>query len=150
MELILWRHAEAHDGAPDLERELTGKGQKQAEKMATFLRARLPENIRILVSPSKRTQQTAHALTKHFSTEPAIGPGASAQDILDAAGWPDAENDVLIVGHQPALGQIAALLLANSKSGFSVKKGAVWWLSRHTSEGDYQTNLRLAIAPESL
>ncbi len=150
MELILWRHAEAHDGAPDLERELTGKGQKQAERMATFLRARLPEDIRILVSPAKRTQQTAHALTKHFFTEPAIGTGASAQDILDAAGWPDAENNVLIVGHQPALGQIAALLLANSKSGFSVKKGAVWWLSRHTSEGDYQTNLRLAIAPESL
>lgn len=150
MELILWRHAEAHDGAPDLERELTGKGQKQAERMATFLRARLPEDVRILVSPAKRTQQTAHALTKHFFTEPAIGTGASAQDILDAAGWPDAENNVLIVGHQPALGQIAALLLANSKSGFSVKKGAVWWLSRHTSEGDYQTNLRLAIAPESL
>ncbi len=150
MELILWRHAEAHEGSPDLERELNAKGQKQAEKMASFLRARLPENIRILVSPAKRTQQTAHALTKHFFTEPAVGPGASAQDILDAAGWPDAESNVLIVGHQPALGQIAALLLANSKGGFSVKKGAVWWLSRHTSEGDYQTNLRLAIAPESL
>ncbi|MDO8312190.1 MAG: histidine phosphatase family protein [Sideroxyarcus sp.] len=150
MELILWRHAEAHEGSPDLERELNAKGQKQAEKMASFLRARLPENIRILVSPAKRTQQTAHALTKHFFTEPAVGPGASAQDILEAAGWPDAESNVLIVGHQPALGQIAALLLANSKGGFSVKKGAVWWLSRHTSEGDYQTNLRLAIAPESL
>jgi len=48
------------------------------------------------------------------------------------------------------LGQIAALLLADSRNGFSVKKGAIWWLSRHTSEGDYQTNLRLAIAPESL
>jgi len=150
MELILWRHAEAHDGTPDMERELTGKGHKQAEKMATFLRARLPEDTRMLVSPAKRTQQTAHALTKHFSTEPDIGPGASAQAILDAIGWPDAEGTVLVVGHQPALGQIAALLLANSRSGFSVKKGAVWWLSRHSSEGDYQTNLRLAIAPESL
>lgn len=150
MDLILWRHAEAHDGSPDLERELTGKGQKQAEKMATFLRARLPEDVRILASPAKRTQQTAHALTKHFFTEPALGTGASAQDILDAVGWPDAEGTVLVVGHQPALGQIAALLLADSRNCFSVKKGAVWWLSRHTSEGDYQTNLRLAIAPESL
>jgi phosphohistidine phosphatase, SixA len=42
MELILWRHAEAEDGSPDLERELTGKGHKQAEKMAAFLRPRLP------------------------------------------------------------------------------------------------------------
>ncbi len=150
MELILWRHAEAHDGVPDMERELSAKGHKQAEKMATFLRARIPEHTRILVSPAVRTQQTARALTKHFSTESAIAPSASAQTILDAIGWPEAADTVLVVGHQPALGQIAALLLAGSKSGFSVKKGAVWWLSRHTSEGDFQTSLRLAIAPDSL
>ena len=150
MELILWRHAEAHDGAPDLERELTGKGRKQAEKMAAFLRGRLPENTRILVSPAVRAQQTARAFSKTFTTEPAVGPDASAQSLLRATGWPDAEGAVLVVGHQPVLGQIAALLLADSRNGFSVKKGAVWWLSRHTSEGDYQSNLRLAIAPENL
>ncbi len=150
MELILWRHAEAHDGTPDMARELTGKGQKQAAKMATFLRARIPEDTRILVSPALRTQQTAQALTQHFHTEDALAPGASAQEILDAVGWPDLDCTVLVVGHQPTLGQIAALLLANSKGSFSVKKGAVWWLSRHTSEGDFQTNLRLAIAPDSL
>jgi len=150
MELILWRHAEAHDGAPDLERELTGKGHKQAEKMAAFLRARLPENTRILVSPAVRAQQTARAFSKTFITEPGVGPDASAQSLLRATGWPDAEGAVLVVGHQPVLGQIAALLLADSRNGFSVKKGAIWWLSRHTSEGDYQTNLRLAVAPENL
>ncbi|NCN88230.1 MAG: phosphohistidine phosphatase SixA [Gallionella sp.] len=150
MELILWRHAEAHEGAPDLERELTGKGNKQAEKMAAFLRARLPETTRILVSPAVRAQQTARAFGKSFTTEPGVGPDASAQSLLRATGWPDAEGAVLVVGHQPVLGQIAALLLADSRNGFSVKKGAIWWLSRHTSEGDYQTNLRLAIAPESL
>ena len=150
MELILWRHAEAHDGAPDLERELTGKGHQQAEKMAAFLRTRLPENTRILVSPAVRAQQTARAFSKTFITEPGVGPDASAQSLLRATGWPDAEGAVLVVGHQPVLGQIAALLLADSRNGFSVKKGAIWWLSRHTSEGDYQTNLRLAIAPESL
>ena len=150
MELILWRHAEAHEGAPDLERELTGKGNKQAEKMAAFLRARLPETTRILVSPAVRAQQTARAFSKTFITEPGVGPDASAQSLLRATGWPDAEGAVLVVGHQPVLGQIAALLLADSRNGFSVKKGAIWWLSRHTSEGDYQTNLRLAIAPENL
>ena len=29
MDLIVWRHAEAEDGVPDLERRLTGKGRKQ-------------------------------------------------------------------------------------------------------------------------
>ena len=150
MELILWRHAEAFDGVPDRERELTNKGHQQAKKMAAFLRARLPEPTRILVSPALRTQQTARAFSKTFTTEPAVGPGASAQSVLEAAGWPDAEGAVLVVGHQPVLGQVAALLLADSGNSFSVKKGAIWWLSRHTEDGDYQTKLRLAIAPENL
>ncbi len=150
MELILWRHAEAKDGTPDLERELTAKGHKHAEKMAAFLRARLPEHTRILVSPAKRAQQTALALTKHYITDAALGTSASPQTVLDAIGWPDAEGTVLVVGHQPTLGQIAARLLAESNAGFSVRKGAVWWLTRKTNEGDFQTNLKLAIAPESL
>lgn len=150
MDLILWRHAEAEDGTPDLERELTGKGRKQADKMATFLRARLPEHTRILVSPAKRTQQTALALTKHYITDEALGTSATPQTVLDAVGWPDEEGTVLIVGHQPTLGQIAAMLLADSNGGFSVKKGAVWWLTGRSNEGDFRTNLKLAIAPESL
>jgi len=150
MELILWRHAEAEDGSPDLERELTGKGHKQAEKMAAFLRPRLPEHTRILVSPARRTQQTAQALTRHYITEAAVGTSATPQGVLDAIGWPDAGGTVLIVGHQPTLGQIAALLLADSRGGFSVKKGAVWWLARKPNEGDYQTSLKLVIGPEHL
>jgi phosphohistidine phosphatase len=150
MELILWRHAEAEDGTPDNERELTSKGHKQAAKMAGFLRPRLPENTRILVSPAQRAQQTAHALTKHFETESGVGTGASPQGILDAVSWPDDGGCVLIVGHQPTLGQTAALLLGEPAACFSVKKGAVWWLSRREREGDYQTNLRLVISPEFL
>ena len=37
MNLLLWRHAEAQDGDPDLARELTARGRKQAEKMAHWL-----------------------------------------------------------------------------------------------------------------
>lgn len=150
MELILWRHAEAEDGTPDHERELTAKGRQQAEKMAAFLRGRLPEHTRILVSPATRTQQTALALTKHYITDAALGTSASPQTVLDAVGWPDAEGAVLVVGHQPTLGQIAARLLSDSNAGFSIKKGAVWWLARNTNEGDYQTNLKWVMAPESL
>ncbi len=150
MELILWRHAEAEEGVSDLERELTHKGHKQAEKMAAFLHAHLPEHTRVLASPAMRSQQTALAFNKTFATEPAVGPDASVQSVLQAAGWPDAEGAVLVVGHQPVLGQIAALLLADSGNSFSVKKGAIWWFSRHTEDGDYQTKLRLAIAPENL
>lgn len=150
MELILWRHAEAVDGLPDMERALTDKGVKQAERMASFLRSRIPQDTRILVSPAKRAQQTAHALTRHFTTEPAIAPNCSVNSLLNAANWPDAEDCVLIVGHQPVLGEAAALLLCDSHVSFSVKKGAIWWLTRRTHEGDYQTNLRLVMPPDLL
>ena len=59
MELILWRHAEAEDGYPDLERALTEKGHEQAKKMADWLKSRLPKDTQVLVSPAKRAQQTA-------------------------------------------------------------------------------------------
>ena len=68
MELILWRHAEAADGLPDASRALTAKGLKQAEKMAAWLKARLPDDVHLLVSPAKRAQQTAAAFTKDFTT----------------------------------------------------------------------------------
>lgn len=150
MQLILWRHADAADGLSDLERPLTDKGLKQAERMASFLRSRLPQNLRILVSPAKRAQQTVHALTKHFTTEQSIAPNCSVESLLKAANWPDGDGCVLIVGHQPVLGETAALLLCESHASFSVKKGAIWWLTRRTDVGDYQTNLRLVISPDLL
>jgi phosphohistidine phosphatase len=150
MELILWRHAEAENGTPDHERQLTSKGVRQARKMAAFLQTHLPHDTRILVSPAVRTQQTVHALTNEYETEQNIGPGSSPQAVLKAAGWPQSEGNVLVVGHQPYLGEIAALLLADSRTAFSIKKCAVWWLSRRERVGDFQTTLRLAISPEYL
>jgi len=150
MELILWRHAEAADGESDHERELTAKGIKQAEKIATFLRRHLPQNTRILVSPATRTQQTIATLTDRFTLAPTIGPGASAQALLQAARWPDAGGAVLVVGHQPTLGEVAAQLLGSDDYSLSIKKGALWWFSRREREGTAQVTLRLAITPEFL
>src|SRR5688500_18169079 len=107
MELIMWRHAEAQDGIPDSARELTDKGRKQADLMAAWLRPRLPKNTRIIVSPTRRTQQTASALNQDFETVREISPGVSPETVLNAAGWPDAKGAVLVVGHQPTLGEVA-------------------------------------------
>lgn len=150
MDLILWRHADAADGMPDLERPLTDKGLKQAARMADFLRGRIPQDTRIIVSPAKRAQQTAQALGKHYFTEPAISPNCTVQSVLDAANWPAGEGCVLLIGHQPVLGAVAAQLLCNMPLGFSFKKGAVWWLSRRSREHDDETILRLVIAPDLL
>lgn len=147
MDLILWRHADAVDGFPDMERPLTDKGIKQAERMAGFLRNKLPRDIRILVSPAKRAQQTAMALSMHYITEPSIQPNCSVRDILKAADWPHGKQDVLIVGHQPVLGDTLAGLLCESAEGFSVKKGAIWWVTQRAGDA---CSLRLSISPDFL
>ncbi|HKU71743.1 MAG TPA: histidine phosphatase family protein, partial [Burkholderiales bacterium] len=89
MQLILWRHADAEDRVPDEARALTGKGEKQAKHMASWLKERLPKDARVLVSPAKRAQQTAAALTRRYETLNDIGTSASPQSVLDAAGWPE-------------------------------------------------------------
>ena len=53
MELILWRHAEAEPGEPDLGRKLTAKGEKQARRVAEWLHSHLPQTAKIYVSPAR-------------------------------------------------------------------------------------------------
>ncbi len=148
MDLILWRHAEAEDGLHDHARELTEKGRKQAVKMAAFLHQHLPSDTKILASPAIRTQQTVAALSANFTTMPAIAPGASVHAVLQAVRWPNADGTVLVVGHQPTLGSVAAQLLGCEQESMRIKKGGLWWLSR--PEGSSVTTLRLVITPDFL
>ncbi len=148
MDLILWRHAEAEPGEPDLGRRLTSKGLKQAERMAEWLEHRLPDTTRIVVSPADRTQQTALALGRKFRTSADVAPGASAASLLAAAGWPDAREPVLVVGHQPTLGEVAAFLMAGEEAAWSIRKGAVWWFSNRTRLGQPGVLLKVAIGPD--
>ena len=137
MDLILWRHAEAEDGFPDSERQLTTKGKDQAKRMGAWLRDKLPENTTILVSPAIRTQQTAAMLKTDFETVYEIAPGATAQDILIAADWPNKkENEaVVIVGHQPTLGETIHHLIHDVPTALKVKKSSVWWIKSDKNNG---------------
>ena len=148
MDLILWRHAEAEPGEPDLGRRLTPKGTKQAERMAAWLEARLPDTTRVLVSPADRAQQTALALQRKSRTVPEIAPGATVAAVLAATGWPDSREPVLVVGHQPTLGNVAAFLLSGEAADWSVKKGAVWWLSNRVRDGESGVVLRVVLGPD--
>ncbi len=150
MDLILWRHADAQDGIPDLGRALTDKGLKQAKRMADWLRPRLSEGTRILVSPALRAQQTADALNMDYKVVEKIAPGADATTLLVAAGWPDASSAALLVGHQPSLGLVAGLLLFGEAVELSIKKGGVVWLSNRVRGDSPQTVLKAAMTVEML
>lgn len=150
MDLILWRHAEAEDGSPDLGRELTARGRKQASRMADWLNPRLPPDIRVLASPATRAVQTAQALGRYYETRPALAPGATAGDVLEAVGWPDAPYPALVVGHQPTLGQVAMRLLSGKDFDTALKKGAIWWFQGRERDGHLQVVLRAVAAPDWL
>jgi len=147
MDLILWRHADAEDGIPDETRNLTAKGEKQARRVAKWLAKRLPDDTLVLVSPARRAQQTAKALTKDFETCHEAGTATAPARLLKAAGWPDRGGTVLVVGHQPVVGQTVALLLSGEPSDWGFKKGAIWWLS---GRGRGEAVVRAVVSPDLL
>jgi phosphohistidine phosphatase len=152
VELILWRHADAEPGEPDLDRKLTSKGEKQARRVAEWLQTRLPQTAKIYVSPARRAQQTAQALAEishhKLRTIKELAPGASPADVLAAADWPNSKVAIVVVGHQPTLGLVASQLLTGRALDWSLKKGGLWWLSQRENEGDAQIVLRAVINPD--
>jgi phosphohistidine phosphatase len=151
MDLILWRHAEAQEwleGCDDMARSLTSRGDKQAARMANWLDRQLPEGTRIFVSPARRCEQTAQALGRKYKLREELAPGASADQLLALVQWPLAKGTVLVVGHQPTLGQTIAQLLGLSATECTVKKGAVWWLRNRQREAQSQTVVVAVQSPE--
>jgi phosphohistidine phosphatase len=132
--IIVWRHAEAEDayielGKSDLARALTTKGQRQAKRMASWLKRYLPKDTMLMCSPAVRAVQTAEALNHKITVNQVLKPGANLQAILDnLASLESPKLNLLLVGHQPWLGQLVTHLTGFSGAELNIKKGAVWWL----------------------
>ena len=151
MDLILWRHAEAQEPEgemTDLERALTRRGEKQAARMAAWLDRQLPEGTRVLSSSARRTDETVRALGRRYKSLDELRPGATADELLKLVAWPVAKVPVLVVGHQPTLGQVAAHLLGVPGGECAIKKGAIWWFRSREREGEEQTVVVAVLAAE--
>ena len=118
--------------------------------MAAWLDRQLPEGLRVLASPARRTEQTANALGRKFKMRAELLPGGTPQELLDLAQWPRAKGAVLVVGHQPVLGQTIAQLLGLSVPECAVRKGSVWWLRQRQRLEESQTVLLAVQAPDLL
>ena len=152
--IILWRHAQAVDVFDNEEaiyddsgRPLTIKGQYQAKKMASWLREHLPLDTNLQCSPALRAFQTAEALKYKIHVNNALKPSASISQVLLAVSNLTLQNNLLLVGHQPWIGQLAGYLLDTNSQRSSaimgteidIKKGAIWWLRQIESvPGRYQ------------
>ena len=153
MDLILWRHAEAEEeseSVDDLERALTARGEKQAARVAAWLDRLLPEGTRILCSPARRCEQTVLALGRKYKVRQELAPDATVADVLEVAQWPSARQAILIVGHQPVLGEVLAQLLHLKQDSCPVRKGAAWWLRTRERDGHEQTVVVAVQSPDAV
>src|SRR3569833_2691153 len=152
MDLIFWRHAEAEDereGLVDIDRPLTAKGEKQAQRVGAWLDRHLPDGTRVLCSPALRCQQTALARGRKFKLRDALAPGAVVTDLLDAAQWPHARRPVMIVGHQPVLGEAVARVLDVPVAPCKIRKACEKKQHNHKRDGHEQTLVWAVQSPET-
>lgn len=154
MDLILWRHADAEElpaeGGDDLARALTPRGLKQAARMASWLDRQLPEGTRIYSSPARRCEQTVMALGRKYKLRAELAPESGAPALLELAQWPSAKQAVLLIGHQPTLGETIAELLQLQHATCPVRKGAVWWLRTRERDGQQQSVVAAVLSPDTV
>jgi len=119
MQLYLVRHAEAAPGEPDHQRPLTKAGREQAVAVGERLDEATPRPVAVLTSPLLRARETAELLAAPLGLTPEpddrLAPGATADDVRAAAAG---RGDVIVVGHQPDCGQIAAELTGGPEPAF--------------------------------
>ncbi|WP_238480168.1 SixA phosphatase family protein [Eikenella glucosivorans] len=154
MNLILWRHAEAEDGSPDLERELTAKGRQQAAASAEWLRPYLNGRVEVWVSQARRSRQTAEALGLPYAVKPELNPINHVEALPALIAAHEGADYLILVGHQPWLGQLCSYLLNGgwlAGSYWTVKKSGIWWFGvKSAADGRLYAKLKAAITPQLL
>jgi len=120
--LLLLRHGKAERaeaGEPDEDRPLAERGRSDASRIGLYLARHRLVPDRGLVSPSERTRETWSRLTAAFATVPPVvfderiytgGPDAILEAVRET---PPAAATLIVIGHNPALHQLAALLAAS-------------------------------------
>jgi phosphohistidine phosphatase len=120
MRLYLVRHAEAAPGDPDELRPLTQDGHRQARELAKRMLSEDAAPAVILTSPLLRARETGGELARAFDIDSIpderLAPGASVDDVRAAVEGRGMQ--VVVVGHQPDCGQIAAALTGGPEPRF--------------------------------
>jgi len=118
--------------------------------MAAWLDRHLPDSSRILCSPAHRTEQTVMALGRKYKVRAEVGPDGTPAQLLELVQWPQFKASVLVVGHQPLLGQVVSQLLGMDDPDCSLKKGSVWWLRTKLRDGIPRTSIWTVQNPDTV
>jgi phosphohistidine phosphatase len=120
MQLYLVRHAEATPGSPDELRPLSDEGLEQARDLGERLRNDGVVPDVVLTSPLLRARQTGEAIARATGStqesDERLAPGATAETVREAISGRG--ERVIVVGHQPDCGRIAASLSGGEEPRF--------------------------------
>jgi len=120
VQLYLVRHAEAADGEPDELRPLTADGRRAARTLGERLAAEGVHPDAVLTSPLLRARETGAELARPVGLEPEpderLAPGATAESVRAAA--EERGETIVVIGHQPDCGRIAAELAGGPEPAF--------------------------------
>lgn len=137
MHVVLLRHGEAVPGEPDDDRKLTGKGRDDARRAGLFL-GMMGLELPLLHSPLARTARTAEIAAGVLGTTSVATDGLLPSD--DPSTWARKlarkRDGVILVGHQPHLGLLAATLMHAEAPGhpsLTIKKAGAACLQRDDS-----------------
>jgi phosphohistidine phosphatase len=134
MQIYLLRHGLAEDGKPggrDAERALTAEGKKKLREVLRSARAAGVRPDLILTSPYRRAAQTADVAAASLGYErevvrsKVLQPASNPRDVWDEIRVHRDVAELLLVGHEPLFGAIAAYLLNSPGLQIDFKKGAL-------------------------
>jgi phosphohistidine phosphatase len=130
--LFIIRHAIAAERGEkwpdDAERPLTHQGAARMREAVKGLAALGAAPEIVVTSPLVRAAATAEILARGIDppprivTAPALAPGGSPAAVADALGPHARARVIAIVGHEPALGELAAWLIG-ARQPLAFKKG---------------------------
>lgn len=129
MRIILARHAKAEEGGgkADEERRLVDEGREQAKLLGKFLARTMDKVDEVWTSPYPRARETAEIAAVPLLTKVTEEPELRIGGDLEQVGWKLAQvgkGTVMLTGHQPDLGMLAARLLG-IRSPVTLKKTGI-------------------------
>ncbi len=161
--LLLVRHAIAQDRdeafeqqLSDAERPLTNKGRRRMRRIAAGLHHTTGAVERILSSPLRRAHQTAEILSIEYPDCPVIlcdvlGPGQPIPSLIPLLAEEANEGTLIVIGHEPDLGQLISLLLCGYiRATVQLKKGGAAMLDFPGKIGSAQGQLLWLLTPRQL
>ncbi len=162
MNLYILRHGIAveHGAAGyenDDERPLTGKGERKMWIIADAIKAMEISFDLLFSSPLVRARQTAEIVAdalkcrKRLELTDTLAPRDSAKPLIQFLREQGAADDLLLVGHEPFLSRLIALLISgNSETSVLLKKGGLSKLSTQDLRHGKCATLEWLLTPKQM